>query len=305
MNFQKRSAGLIICRPDSVRPLQGMSERIAKSRLALLLQIVKDFPQFIQPNLSDWEKVILLRRWTYRHVRRALTSSCLLDANASTGYYNKDAPELFYAFNHDQGGVWCGGTAHALMMLYRQFGFVCHSVDMGIPASTDFTGLTHVINLVEIHHRGKALMSIQDGYLNVTYVDNTSNEPLDYFDLLTKLARREHQTIAIKGQEYESKVDALSEPEAQLAPQILWAWNGEEPEFTLTPSGLKKQSLEFTWDLFSENYLDSRDFNQLLAEKNCPTEGIYLLLFPFAIYGKHPEADSLLKQAQSIVATSP
>jgi len=67
---------------------------------------------------------------------------------------------------------------------------------------------------------------------------------------------------------------------------------------------LQKQSLEFNWGQFSERYLNQAGFKELLRNRGYPAEAIYLLLFPFAVYGKRPDADFILEKAQSTISGS-
>lgn len=142
------------------------------------------------PDLTEWDVVDRIRDWAYAHTVWS-TESYLLDRNANFNYYQRSAPEIFAAFLSDKGGVWCGGTAHALMKLYRMFGFSASTLDYGRPDIAD-----HVVTLVRITYKGRKKLVVQDSTFNITYT-TTGGIPYDYFDLLAVLMRGEHERIAM------------------------------------------------------------------------------------------------------------
>ncbi len=182
-------------------PLIGLSDlwrSINNEKESVLLKSVihSAYPQLDDPELSDFERVVLLRRWVAEIVDKSDREG-LLDRPSQNNpyaadffYYTRDAPDIFAAFMADRGGVWCRGTSYALEKLYGLFGYRAFSIGIGARG----TRFTHVFTLVEIEHKGQRILTVQDADQNLTYVGD-DDQPLDYFKILDLLQHRRHKDI--------------------------------------------------------------------------------------------------------------
>lgn len=177
--------------PDLVILESLTNPRPNPATAALLLKelIIRD-TSLRTDELTEWEMTNRIRDWAYANIAWS-TQSYLLDRNPSFDFYSRSAPEIFAAFLSDGGGVWCGGAAHALMKLYRLFGFPASTLQYGRSDVMD-----HVVTLVRITYRGRQKTVIQDPTFNLTYT-TASGVPYDYFDLLSALNRGDHAGVII------------------------------------------------------------------------------------------------------------
>ncbi len=173
---------------------QGMDALEYETRNTLLKNLVlTHYPQIGGKGMSDFDRVSLLRQWAARTTNWS-NKEGLFDRPSTTNpyaggfnFYSQDAPTIYAAFMDDKGGVWCSGTAYALVRLYELFGYRAFRIGIGVPDSD----ATHAITLVEIEHGagGRKILSVQDAYFDLTYV-HADGRPMDYFEVLDLL--REH-----------------------------------------------------------------------------------------------------------------
>jgi hypothetical protein len=159
----------------------------------LKAKIYAEYPQLRNPLMSDWERINLLRQWAWSHTNHAFGISELVDINPDVAWDTLDAPGRYKLYEQDRGGSWCGGTAMALQRLYEMFGYQAAGVDSGNPSIY----ATHVTTLVKIRHKGKDVIVMQDAYFNQGFADMATGDPLDYRDMVGRLARGEHQSIEV------------------------------------------------------------------------------------------------------------
>ena len=55
---------------------------------------------------------------------------------------------------------------------------------------------------MKIRSHGRELLSMQDAYFNLTYVDARDDMPLDYLEMLLRLAKGEHTSIKTVDPDY-------------------------------------------------------------------------------------------------------
>lgn len=175
----------------------------AETQNTLLRNLVlADYPQIEDDEMSDFERVSLLRQWAAGATDWSNREG-LLDRPSTTNpyagsfhFYSQDAATIYAAFMEDKGGVWCDGTAYALAKLYELFGYRAFRIGFGVPSSD----ATHVVTLVEIEHRtgGRKILSVQDAYFDFTYV-HADGEPMDYFELLDLLQSHRDGDVTIVG----------------------------------------------------------------------------------------------------------
>ncbi|MFC2153911.1 glycosyltransferase family 39 protein [Candidatus Altiarchaeota archaeon] len=160
--------------------------------------VIEDYPQIVGGSTPSYEKVKLLRAWAAQNIDVSNERGLLDKSNSgnpdSLGYNFRslDTPTIFAYFEEDRGGVWCWGTAYALMRLYEMFGYDSFIVDVGdidIPVS-------HVFNLVNVDCDGRNVWSIQDAYVDVTF-EHLDGRCMDYLEFLELLQQRRHDEVKI------------------------------------------------------------------------------------------------------------
>ena len=198
------------------------SEELPKSKVAaaksdaaaLRERVFAEYPRLNPQHphhaeLSDWDAVCMLRDFSYRHTNWAndVNSDSYRrgEAQVERLYGNAGSlEEVFAFFARDGGGVVCGHTALVLERLYRAFGYEAWRVGVGFsPPTKNGSNYTHMQTLVRIADgdgpERRNIVTLQDPSTNVGYVDARSGRPLDYFELLHRLVRREADTVAAGG----------------------------------------------------------------------------------------------------------
>lgn len=178
-----------------------ISEEIELKKL-----IVSDYPDLINPEVSDYEKVKMLREWVVQNTPLSKKKSESIDGDADLrltkldnpyakgfNYYAKEAPELYDTFNENKGGVLCAGTSYYLARVYEMFNYDSFIVHTRGPPNW-----THAFNIVLIEENDKRLYSLQDAYLNLSYI-NEDGYPIDYLEFLDLLQQRKHEEIILDG----------------------------------------------------------------------------------------------------------
>jgi hypothetical protein len=198
------------------------------------------------------------------------------------------------------------------MRLYDLFGYETYRLGIGQP------GPTHALNLVRIEADGQRLLSLQDAYFNLTYVDGQSGAPLDVFDLLRRLREGRHTSVRTIEPEPENmpslpallvspagRGDRSPEQIARGAFAVLEA----DYEFVELPNGIWKFVSPRTFGKFLGKCREPdgrpRWYLKFLEDQGHPADMLYLFLYPFrckGVSGYTPEAVQLLEQAQAIVA---
>lgn len=142
----------------------------------LIQKIAGEYPEILNPDLTQWEITNIARRWVAGTVRWCSTSYKLEQNKKKTWV------ELIEDMESDRGGFWCGGTAHILKLIYNQLGFAAGTYDYGLTPS-----LTHVVTLVQIENEGISQTVVQDAYLNCC-VCRPDKQPLDLLATLENIA---------------------------------------------------------------------------------------------------------------------
>jgi len=221
------------------------------------------------PGLTEWEVVNRIRDWGYANIDLA-TAHALLDRVEPFDFLQKDVGEIFTAFFQDRGGVWCGGAAYALAELYRLFGYRASIIDFGHPDV-----LTHVVTLVRITHRGKRETVVQDPTFNIAYAKRDGS-PLDYFDLLRLLLRRQHQNVRmLQGQRREK--DLLVHPLDRGLP-IPYLHRQNPRPLRVLPDGVKKYRARVSLRDFEAPLRG--EIRAFLRKEGHPAHSLYLYLYP-------------------------
>jgi hypothetical protein len=282
--------------PEDVSPQDALTRSLKQS-------VATAIPEINNPNISDWEKVNLLRRWAYQNSDLTMAKGCLID---SPDLRPKSAAEIFSSFQKDEGGVWCAGMSIFLMKLYEQYGFESYALNMGKPSAADTlimgnppvgSSITHVLVLVKIPHKGRNLLVVQDGYLNNTYT-HLDGSPLDYFELIKLLKNRQENKIKVVRDQGASRDNLLCSK--QIPPQI-WEVSTKQLQCEQIPG---KQTYKckhgLTLDLLARYSPLQKEINRFFPAEGYPPNLLFLFLYPLGIEGASNAAPGILKQAQKI-----
>lgn len=237
---------------------------------ALLTELVVKELSLREPGLTEWEVVNRLRDWSHANTTVA-TENALLDKDTRFGFFNRSAGEIFAAFFQDRGGVWCGGSAYALMELYRLFGFQASSLDYGRSGV-----MTHVVTLVKIRHGGTEKTVVQDPTFNLGYVAEDGT-PFDYLDLLKVLVRHQHHRVHIV-MGNRGGGNALVHPRDAAFP-FDHVIDADTPPAVLA-NGVKKYRSRLSLERFERQF--GEPIRRFLRNEGHPGHMLYLHLYPLA-----------------------
>jgi len=162
--------------------------------------IEKTYPEVIKADISDWEKVNILRQWTFENIAWASQKKQVKNL-----IWKKEAPEIFTILKEqnlsNKGGVDCSGYAYALMKLYKLYGYKSYIYHHG-----DLKGWNDVITLVKIREKGKEIIVAQQPLFDAVYTDK-NNRPYDFFSILYDIEKGKMSNVRIiqgKGVEHDS-----------------------------------------------------------------------------------------------------
>jgi hypothetical protein len=257
--------------------------------------IASEYPQINNQNITDWERVNILRDWAYEHTDYS-GDAFNLDSNSSFNYYQKQAPQLYAAFLNDQGGVACSGDAYALQQLYEMYGFKSDVVSVGDPIIGNHT--SHAVTLVKIYQNNKSLLTIQDSYFGLTLMDNQKN-PLDFFELIELLNEERYSDVVIKFGTQRLKDMILLNTDIPLVKKG-WA-NVEENTTVQLSDNIVKIKVQMSLEKFeniSRNYYNESQIKSPFFNITYP----YLMLYknPYSIIRNQNPDLQLMKTVESI-----
>lgn len=292
----------------ALRPSRSrLAKNQAAARARLREKVYAEYPQLSDQRLDDWQRVTLLRQWAWSHIRLGGPSNPL-HADPSNHFYDCDVPQLFEMFDEDRGGVYCSGAALALQRLYELFGYQTWCVSTG-----ESNIASHASTLVKIRFGNEELLPVQDAYFNLAYTDSKTGAPLDYFDLLARLTRREHASIRTSESDYRqirtwpALLVSAKDRQNRTVEQIARATFGVlESDYQVKelPDGSLKIISPRTGSKFIRNQFEPdgrpRGFLAWLVERGHLPEIIYLYLYPYDISG--PDGAHLLARAKAAAA---
>jgi len=281
---------------------------------ALRERILKSYPQLGERQLDDFTRVGLLRQWAWSHVNHAAGPANIVDVDPEIPWHELSAAAIFELYRSDRGGSYCGGTAHALRKLYEMYGYQAWTVNSG---NAGPEAATHVTTLVKIRADRPDVLSMQDAYFNLTYVDADSKAPLDYVEMLGRLADGKHDTIETREPDFEKipqwpKVIVAAADRGTATPKSFAkaAFSVLESNYTF------EERADGAWIYVSPrtagkfledqcHYPDGRPrwYLKWLVAQGHPENILYLYLYPFGVAG--PNGAKLLGEAQRVVGFSP
>ncbi|UBF24114.1 hypothetical protein K9N68_20600 [Kovacikia minuta CCNUW1] len=270
---------------------------LTSDRLSINQLVSSQYPEIKNPQISDWQKANILRRWAYKNIVNS-TASCTLEKVLKPDFYKKTTAELYTAFKQDKGGVWCGGASIFSEKLYRDYGFNVYTVNMGKSGY-----LTHVVNLVEIQDKGQKKLVIEDASYNVTYTD-LDGSPLDYFTFLKLLSqRKDNQIKTVKDNDGKRTLMLCKGDPFNIA--TLEFMKQKSSACVEVPNvGTKCNRRVVLEDLTRDHPLSSKT-KQFLAKAGYKPDILYLYLYPFLINSEIAGLrKDLLDRAQAVIKSN-
>lgn len=240
--------------------------------------ILDDCPKLKYKNITEYQKVCILRNWAANVID---CSDYDLLLNKRPAYTLLSAYEIYQFFDQNEGGVWCDGSSVFLLKVLGLFDFESYRLAYG---SREPGGLTHAVTLVKIQEGENEILSVQDAYFNTTY-ETSTGEPLDYFDLLRLLKDKRANEIV------------LVEPVPPLTREVHRIIGMEGDNY----------KIETTRSLFTFYTVIGNDTEWMsriyafLEMNHYPQNEIYLNLFPFYC----PGSEEILEKARGIVEFVP
>jgi len=155
-------------------------------------------------------------------------------------------------------------------------------------------GCTHVITLVEIEHKGKRFITLQDPFLNMTVADRKGN-PLDYRKLISQLHNKNFGAIDVISYPT-SRLIFVSKKDNAFAVKLehLGAARISASDKVITLVAPKNDPT------FMSNAIDAR-YNCLnfISEKTGEWSILMLFLHPLGTSGES-EAENLMKESLAV-----
>lgn len=247
--------------------------------------ITSEVPVLSQENASDFEKVSSLREWVFNNVP-VVDENLLIENVLDTPYYSRiPLTERITTFRKGLAGAWCGATAGTLMDVYNLFGYEAYIVDHG---NSSFSW-THVITIVKILDDGRSIYSVQDAYLNNTWVGKYGR-PRDYFGGLALIRTKNIDDVLYKWGESDGRYNK---------PHLLTQSTDSDKIVKSFANGNVIEKRRF---LGYDDLLEQA--KPLLTTHNYPNDLIYFSLFPFAAYGDDDKkAKTILNMAKRVSGT--
>lgn len=242
---------------------------------------------------DDWTIVTALRAYATEHVDYVIN----IDSPRYIDQGGQAVEDRFTTFEADAGGVVCGGTADAFTLLAQAWGYSAWNLAIG-----DFSegGFHHMQTLVQIEVDGVPIVTLHDPSTNLSYTDS-GGEPLDYFDLLARLAGRDASTIGVLEDRVDSDNLVADTETTDIAAFAEASW-------TVVPGATTVLEVADGWVVRSPRTAARFEqvigpwYGPFLAEHGLPETAIWLELFPHDIYGEG--GAELLAQAAQVIAGS-
>ena len=165
--------------------------------------VVREYPQLATERLTELERIRLIRQFCWSHVPSAGTYNQI---NQDGEWNAKSADEQFAVFERTDCGVMCGGKSQFHAKLLRSFGFKAFWVSCGSAPGEKGHPAGHSVTLVELSD-GRQIIS--DVTFGMTLADRQTKEPLDFFEILSRLKRREHDSIIVAEDDF-AKIPTVS-----------------------------------------------------------------------------------------------
>lgn len=225
---------------------------------AVLEELRSGYPAY--ESLGHYDKVRLIRQYAFARIVLASTP----ENHLTTSVLKTPLPDVFRAFDRNEGGVWCSGAAVILMRLYIDAGYRAWKYDYGAGSP-----VSHSATLVEVDGD----VYLQDAYFNTDYV-HEDGQPFPFFDVLQRLKDRRPPIL----RQHRGHRRGLFVSEANAR-----EWVGSEAPaavpVTLAPGRILCQ-FPMTFAGYLAGYFESPKVAAWLAAAGYPNDWSYLLLHP-------------------------
>ncbi len=263
-------------------------------------QIYNEYPEYLTAT-TDWEKVQILREFSYKHTDWVGISSSPL---YHTFPWSASAPERIEFHDNDLGGVFCGDTANNLVKIYEMFGFNAYYV--GVRPGPSWS---HAETLVRINDGGQDILTLHDPSLNMSY-GSTNGSPMDYYDFLYELTQHQDENISFLGASgvYADYLVSPGEYAGKTPGQIAAStWPIDHTDFTneYLPNGtLKIRSARTLWKL---EQVCGPSYLPYLQSQGHPRETVYQNLYVDYIGGNSfgQSGTEIYNTARSVIDNAP
>lgn len=267
--------------------------------------ISTEYPEIEKENITDFEKVNIIRDWAYEHTdyptRINASLDTTLDSMSEFKYYQKTAPDIYSAFLNDQGGVACSGTAFALHQLYEMYGFNSYYVALGDPTVENHT--SHALTIVQINRGDTPILNVQDAYFDYTIVDKANN-PLDFFEVVKFIRNDRYSDVVILYGTKKPLDQIIETSRIPTKSNITWTVIEENSTVQLKDNVVKikiQKDLE-KYDNFCRNYYNSSPIKSPYYNETYPSLSLFKNPYSF-IKNTNPD-NNLLKRMNCAADTN-
>jgi len=268
--------------------------------------------------LSEWDKVRMLREFSYRHTAYSnhVDSQSYKAGAAMADRVLRDKVSLTEAyefFDQSHGGVVCGHAAALLQRLFTAFGFDAWTVGHGFyPRTAKGSSFTHTETLVRIADgegsSTRTLITLHDPSTNLSYTRADGKSPLDYFELLKHVAREEVSEVGTSGaiddgvvRSDPATVCLADETDGRQLNDYLGSWNIHDQVHRLLELDQKRWRVESAREFAEFDRLGNVMWKPELINEGRPGKTIYIHCFPFDIGGGRSDCKDLLARAKETV----
>lgn len=280
-------------------------------------ELTPETPEFRE--LGDWEKVIRLRDFSYRHTAFACSPDSAAHQAAAEMVRSvvdgkATVADAYEFFDRACGGATSGEAAQLLQRLYAWAGYDAYYLEIGVPqANGEAATCTYAVTLVRVKvldGMGKqhSLLSVQDPSLNLSYGDS-QGKPIDYFEMLERLARRQADEIHFMGEVPAQgnrrdpvTVASNADLERTRPADLARSWNLTlSPVWSATSDG--NWSVRGPRTIWAYEELGDVTWKPQLFRAGFPPESIYRHCFPLVIRGTDA-SPALFERAQRALSVS-
>jgi hypothetical protein len=142
---------------------------------------------------SDFERTTFLREYSGALIPIGRPDDRNRRLWQSVDFDSFDASVFYPLFRTCTVAAECGVTSLFYIKLLQAFGFRAYQYSFGF-TKAPYENFVHTVALVEIAWEDARRLIVQDPYFNLTYRSQTG-EPMDFFDLLSTVKRRQYERI--------------------------------------------------------------------------------------------------------------
>ncbi len=158
--------------------LENLSIKVINNEefMNLLRRIYSERKDLYSDDITDFERVNLVRDWVYENTISAGTNIMHISTEEDTletkNIYNK-LVKIFKMEETNIGGFYCDGFSNSLTYLYQALGYKAASFHLRLE-DMDTTN-AHTLTIVQIDVNGTLKWIVEDATFNLTYTDENGN----------------------------------------------------------------------------------------------------------------------------------